>query len=268
MATPPAPSPRTPISERRALRGVRELLAGVTRATAPSQVLAGVTLLAIAIPEQLATSRLAGAPAFFAMIAFIVATLVFVAAGSNPVVSVGADSTIAPLFAVSLARLAPFGSTGYLEVVAVTAVTTGIVLSIIGVARLGWIADFLSAPIVTGFLGGIGLIIIVHQLPDALGVAAGGSSIYQRLHVVASELGHLSAWSVALALGTLALLVVGERVNARLPWALVAILVASALSVTLSLSHHGVVELGAVTLGGPRWRLAWLSTSQWATVLS
>lgn len=268
MATPPAPSPRTPISERRALRGVRDLLAGVTRATAPSQVLAGVTLLAIAIPEQLATSRLAGAPAFFAMIAFIVATLVFVAAGSNPVVSVGADSTIAPLFAVSLARLAPFGSTGYLEVVAVTAVTTGIVLSIIGVARLGWIADFLSAPIVTGFLGGIGLIIIVHQLPDALGVAAGGSSIYQRLHVVASELGHLSAWSVALALGTLALLVVGERVNARLPWALVAILVASALSVTLSLSHHGVVELGAVTLGGPRWRLAWLSTSQWATVLS
>ncbi len=268
MATPPAPSPRTPIGERIALRGVRDLLVGVTRASVPGQVLAGVTLLAIAIPEQLATSRLAGAPAFFAMIAFVVATLVFAAAGSNPIVSVGADSTIAPLFAVSLTRLAPFGSSAYLEVVAVTAVTTGLVLTVIGLARLGWIADFLSAPIVAGFLAGIGLIIIVHQLPDALGVAAGGSSIYQRLHVVASELGHVSAWSIGLAVGTLALLAVGERRNARLPWALAGILVATVLSVALSLAHHGVAELGAVTVGGPQWRLRWLGASQWATVFA
>ncbi len=268
MATPSAPGSRTPIGERTSLRGVRDLLSGVTRASAPGQVLAGVTLLAIAIPEQLATSRLAGAPAFFAMIAFIVATLVFVASGSNPIVSVGADSTIAPLFAVSLARLAPFGSTGYLEAVAVTAVTTGVVLTVIGVARLGWVADFLSAPIVAGFLGGIGLIIIVHQLPDALGVASGGSSIYQRLHVVAGELGHVSGWSVGLAAGTLALLVVGERLNARLPWALAGILLATVLSVTLTLSHHGVAELGAVAVGGPQWRLRWLGASQWAAVLT
>ena len=263
-----APSARTPIGERTALRGVRDVLAGVTRANAPGQVLAGVTLLAIAIPEQLATSRLAGAPAFFAMIAFIVATLVFVASGSNPIMSVGADSTIAPLFAVSLARLAPFGSGGYLEVVAVTAVVTGVVLAVIGVARLGWIADFLSAPIVAGFLAGIGLIIVVHQLPDALGVASGGSSIYQRLHVVAGELGRVSGWSVALALGTLALLVLGERLNARLPWALAGIVVATVLTVALSLSHHGVAELGAVTVGGPQWRLRWLGVGQWATVLT
>jgi MFS superfamily sulfate permease-like transporter len=263
-----APSARTPIGERTALRGVRDVLTGVTRANAPGQVLAGVTLLAIAIPEQLATSRLAGAPAFFAMIAFIVATLVFVASGSNPIMSVGADSTIAPLFAVSLARLAPFGSSGYLEVVAVTAVVTGVVLAVIGVARLGWIADFLSAPIVAGFLAGIGLIIVVHQLPDALGVASGGSSIYQRLHVVVGELGHVSGWSIALALGTLALLVLGERLNARLPWALAGILVATVLAVALSLSHHGVAELGAVTVGGPQWRLRSLGVGQWATVLT
>ena len=268
MATRSAPGARTPIGQRTALRGVRDVLAGVTRASAPGQVLAGVTLLAIAIPEQLATSRLAGAPAFFAMIAFIVATLVFVASGSNPIMSVGADSTIAPLFAVSLARLAPFGSSGYLEVVAVTAVTTGVVLTVIGVARLGWIADFLSAPIVAGFLAGIGLIIVVHQLPDALGIASGGSSIYQRLHVVVRELGHVSGWSVALALGTLALLVLGERLNARLPWALAGIVVATVLAVALSLSHHGVAELGAVTVGGPQWRLRWLGASQWATVLT
>lgn len=268
MAKRPGSSDRTPIGERRASRGLVDLFAGVTRRSAASQFLAGVTLLAIAIPEQLATSRLAGAPAFFALLAFIAATLVFVLVGSNPIVSVGADSTIAPLFAVSLARLAPVGSSTYLEVTAVTAVVTGLVLAVIGVARLGWIADFLSVPIVAGFLSGIGLIIIVHQLPDALGVASGGSSVYQRLHVVVGELGHVSGWSVALAVGTLALLVVGERLNPRLPWALAGILVATLLAASLSLAHHGVTELGAVAVGGPIWRLRWLGATQWTTVLT
>ena len=82
---------RTPIGQRTATRGLNHIFAGVTRANMPGQLLAGVTLLAIAIPEQLATSQLAGMPAFTAMIAFITATLVFVLVGSNPIVSVGAD---------------------------------------------------------------------------------------------------------------------------------------------------------------------------------
>src|ERR1039458_10544150 len=98
---------RTPIGLRAPARGPRETFKGVTRENFPGQLLAGVTLLAIAIPEQLATSQLAGVPAFMAMIAFITATLVFVFFGSNPIMSVGADSTIAPLFAVVLLRLPP-----------------------------------------------------------------------------------------------------------------------------------------------------------------
>ncbi len=88
--------------------------------TYAGQILAGVTLVAIAIPEQLATSQLAGVPAFLALIAFIAATLVFVLVGSNPIVSVGADSTIAPLFAVVLIRLRPRFSTLVPGMVAVT----------------------------------------------------------------------------------------------------------------------------------------------------
>ena len=93
----------------------------------------------------------------------------------------GADSTIAPLFAVVLIRLAPVSSTLYLELVAVTAVVTGLAVMAVGLLRLGWIADFLSLPIVTGFLFGIGVIIVVHQLPSALGIAHGGTTIVQRL---------------------------------------------------------------------------------------
>jgi sulfate permease, SulP family len=259
---------RTPIALRRPERGLKDTFLGVTRQNFGLQMLAGVTLLAIAIPEQLATSQLAGVPAFLAMIAFITATLVFVLFGSNPIVSVGADSTIAPLFAVVLVRFAPVTTPLYLELAAATAVVTGIGVLSVGLFKLGWLADFLSVPIVTGFLCGIGAIIIVHQLPSALGVASGGTSITQRLHTVFSELGHVSGWSVALAFGTLVVLVIGERLNAKLPWALAAIAVATVLAVALKLDQHGVKQLGAVHAGPPEWHLRWLSTGQWGVVLT
>jgi SulP family sulfate permease len=259
---------RTPIGLRRPARGLKQTFIGVTRKNLGPQILAGVTLLAIAIPEQLATSQLAGVPAFVAMIAFITATLVFVFVGSNPIVSVGADSTIAPLFAVVLVRFAPVSTTLYMELVAATAVITGLAVLGVGLLKLGWIADFLSVPIVTGFLCGIGVIIIVHQLPSALGVASGGTSIIQRVHTVISELGHVSGWSVAIALGTLVVLVVGEKLNARIPWALGAIAVGIILAVALHLQQHGVTELGAVHVGPPTWHLHWLTSGQWGVVLT
>ena len=262
------PAPRTPVARRVATHGLPHLFQGVTRATVPRETLAGITLLAIAIPEQLATSQLAGAPAFFAMIAFIAATLAFTFFGSNPIVSVGADSTIAPLFAVAIAHLAVTGSTQYLTLVAATAVVTGILVAAVGLLRLGWMADFLSAPIITGFMAGIGVIIIVHQLPKALGVAGGGESVGGRLGAIAGQLAHVQGWPLALAIGTLALMVMGERVNPRWPTALLAVLAATALTALLSLGHHGVSELGSVMVGTPTWRLRWLSIHQWGVVVA
>ena len=261
------PVTRTPIAHRVHDRGPRDLLAGVTRENLTGEILAGVTLLAIAIPEQLATSQLAGVAAFSAMIAFIGATLAFTLFGSNPIVSVGADSTIAPLFAVALLRLALPYSQQYFALVAITAVVTGVLVAGVGLLKLGWLGDFLSLPIVTGFMSGIGVIIIVHQLPHVLGVSAGGESVASRLASLSHQLGHASTWSLVIALGTLVVMVVGERVNARLPMALVAVLGFSALTSMLSLSHHGVQVLGTVVVGGPTWRMHWLSAHEWAGVV-
>jgi SulP family sulfate permease len=259
---------RTPIGQRKATRGLDHIFAGVNRANMPGQLLAGVTLLAIAIPEQLATSQLAGMPAFTAMIAFITATLVFVLVGSNPIVSVGADSTIAPLFAVALLRLALPASTQYYELVAATALVTGVLLVAIGLLKLGWFADFLSLPIVIGFMSGIGVIIVVHQLPHVFGIAGGGDSVIQRLQAIVDNFHHVSVWSIVLALGTLAAMTVGEKINPRMPWALAAVLVGTILCVTLSLSNHGVQELGAVIVGLPSWRLRWFSLHEWSVIVT
>jgi sulfate permease, SulP family len=243
-------------------------MSGLTRENTAREVLAGVTLLAIAIPEQLATSQLAGVAAFSAMIAFIAATLAFTLFGANPIVSVGADSTIAPLFAVALLRLAAPNSSQYFTLVATAAVLTGIVVGVVGLFRLGWLADFLSMPIVTGFMSGIGVIIIIHQLPHVLGVSGGGESVASRLSALARELDHVNTWSLAIALATLALMILGEKFNPRLPTALVAVLGFSLLSSLASLSRHGVQQLGSVVAGGPTWRLQWLSVHDWGAVLT
>ena len=268
MASEDSQNRRTPVGSRVVARGLNQTLLGLNRQNFPAQLLAGVTLLAIAIPEQLATSQLAGVPAFTAMISFIVASLVFFFAGSNPIVSVGADSTIAPLFAVALLRLAPASSTTYLELVAVTAVVTGLVLVGIGLLRLGWVADFLSLPIIAGFLGGIGLIIIVHQMPRALGVNAGGEGLIVRLISLSHHLGSTSGWSIAIAVGTLVVMMIGERVNPRMPWALGAVAVSTILSAVMTLSRHGVQELGAVSAGLPAWRMHWFGVHEWGVILT
>ncbi|MFI5036271.1 MAG: SulP family inorganic anion transporter [Acidimicrobiales bacterium] len=259
---------RVKVGQRVESRGLRHMLAGLTRENLTGEVLAGVTLLAIAIPEQLATSQLAGVPAFTALIAFIVGGAAFLVLGSNPIMSVGADSTIAPLFAVALLRLAAPSSAPYLSLLAATALVTGVLVAAVGLLRLGWLADFLSLPIIGGFMAGIGVIIVVHQLPRVLGVPSGGESVAARLRWLAHHLGHVSAWSIALALGTLAVMVVGERVNARWPTALVAVIGATLLSVGLSLARHGVVLLGSVSVGWPTWRLHTLTLHAWGVVVT
>ncbi len=129
---------------------------------------------------------------------------------------------------------------------------TGLAVMAVGLLRLGWIADFLSLPIVTGFLFGIGVIIVVHQLPSALGIAAWWHVGSSNARTGSSAISRLaSGWSIALALGTLAVMLVGEKINARLPWALGGILVAT-ISARRSPSHTTASrELGTVVVGLP-----------------
>ena len=182
--------------------------------------------------------------------------------------AIGADSTIAPLFAVALLRLALPNSPAYLSLVAATAIVTGLMVAAVGALKLAWLADFLSLPIVAGFMSGIGVIIVVHQLPRVLGVTSGGDSVGARLSSLSHHLGHVSAWSVGLAMGTFIMMLVGEKLNPRLPMALVAVVGASVLGATLSLTHHGVSELGAVIAGLPAWRLRWFTLHEWSAIVT
>ncbi|MDA8290799.1 MAG: SulP family inorganic anion transporter [Actinomycetota bacterium] len=230
-------------------------LRGYRRAWLAPDLLAGMALLAVAVPEQLATARLAGMPLITGYYAFVAGSVVFALLGSSPQLSVGADSTIAPLFAAGVAHVASSGSARYADTVGLVAVTVGVIVALVGLLRLGWIAELLSAPIIAGFMSGIAVIIVVHQVPDLLGVpGSSGSTVHRLVHAL-EQLGRAHPGSVALAGSVLVVVVVAEHVDRRLPGALVA-LVASALAVyALGLHAHGVAVLGHVAGGLPRWGL-------------
>ena len=229
--------------------------------------LAALTLLVIAIPEQLATSRLAGMPLITGYYAFIAGTIAFAVLGSNPQLSVGADSTVAPLFAVAIARLAPGGSAAYRDRVAVLAVAVGLTVALVGVLRLGWIADFLSTPIITGFLAGVAVIIAVHQLPDLLGVAGGGGSTVHRLHVLVRNIGDTNGWTVGVGLAVLVVVIGGELIDRRVPGALIGLVASTLVVRTALLQHHGVAVIGRFPHGAPHWGLTGFSWSELRGVL-
>ncbi|MBO0769627.1 MAG: SulP family inorganic anion transporter, partial [Solirubrobacterales bacterium] len=220
---------------------------------------AGLTLLAIAIPEQLATSRLAGATPISGYYAFIAAALVFALFGAGRWLSVGADSTIAPMIAAGLAPLALAGSHRYAQLAAILAVSIGVLVLLAWALRLGWMAEFLSAPIITGFLAGVASVIVVHQLPDLFGLPPGTGSNVHRLVSALTRLSRAHALDIVIGLGVLALVLILERVSARLPAVLIA-MSAATLSVPLAgLRGHGVALLGHISRAAPSLGLSGLS---------
>ncbi|ORU98125.1 hypothetical protein AWB93_14690 [Mycobacterium bohemicum] len=224
-------------------------------------LVAALTLLAIALPEQLATARLAGMPPITGFYAFVAGSVMFALLGSNPQMSVGADSTIAPLFAVGIAAVVSATSPDYVAMVGILAVLVGLVVALVGLLRLGWIAEFLSAPIISGFLGGVAVIIVVHQLPDLLGLPGAGGSTLHRLGATLSGLHLINGWALGIGVGVFIIVVVAERLDRRLPGALVGLIGSTILVAALKLHAHGVMVLGAVAHGAPHLGLHGLSWS-------
>ena len=195
-------------------------------------VIAGLTLAAIAVPEQMATARLANMPALTGLYAFIAGSLMIAAFGASRQMSVGADSTIAPVVAAGVVTVAAVGTPQYQHLVACMAIAVGAILVLAGLLKLGWIADFISTPVVTGILAGIAVEILVRQLPSVLGVPGGGSSTLDRVRHIARQLPQINGWTLGLAATVLVVMVIAERIDRRIPGALIG-LVASSVALAL-----------------------------------
>jgi len=227
-------------------------LGGWTPKDLNGDLVAGITLAAIAIPEQMATARLGGFAPEIGFFAFVAGSVAFAVFGANRHLSAGADSTITPLFTGGLALLATTGSPHYLALAGMLALMVGLIVALSGVLRLGWIADLLSVPVTTGFLAGIAIHIIVSQLPGLLGLPAESGETLRRVGEIASSLHLTNPYSLALGFGVFAIVFVAERISARIPGALIGVVLATAAVVAFGLADRGVAVLGALPNGLPK----------------
>jgi MFS superfamily sulfate permease-like transporter len=224
-----------------------------------ADAVAGLTLAAIAIPEQMATARLAGLPPRIGFFALLAGAIGFALFGASRRLSVGADSTIAPIFAGALVALAAAGPANYATAAAALALLVGLILVCGGALRFGFIADLLSIPVMTGFLLGIAGHILVSQAPSLLGVEPSPGPLVQQALSLISRAQAANPWTLVIGLGVLAIMLAGERLSPRFPGALIGLCLAELATVALGLEARGVATLGSLGGAAPGFSLPMIS---------
>jgi SulP family sulfate permease len=233
----------------------------------PQDLIAGLTLAAIAIPEQMATARLGGFSPQIGFYAFIAGSFGFALLGGNRFLSCGADSTITPIFAGGLALMAASGSADHEALAAALALMVGAVMVAAGVFRLGGIANLLSTPVTVGFLAGISIHILVSQMPGVLGLPSPSGPMLERIAELARHVGEANIYTVCIGFGVLAVVAMSEAISARIPGALIGLVAATIAVILADLEHKGVAVVGTVSGTLPAPSLPDISPERWARLV-
>jgi SulP family sulfate permease len=215
-------------------------------------VVAGVTAAAVVLPKAMAYAAVAGLPVEVGLYTAFVPMVVYALLGSSRVLSVSSTTTLAILSATALGLAVPDGNPARL--VTATATLTalaGAMLVLFRLLRLGFVADFISAPVLTGFKAGIGLVIVLDQIPKLLGIHITKHGFFLDLLEVVRHLPEASLITVAVAAATMLVLIGTERIFPRAPASLVAIAGAIAASWFFGLQGSGVSIVGHIPQGLP-----------------
>jgi sulfate permease, SulP family len=217
-----------------------------------ADAVAGLTTAAVVIPKSMALATIAGLPAEAGLYTALVPMLVYALLGTSRPLSVSTTATIAILTATAVAAVAPAGSPSeWLAAASTLALLVGAILAIASLLRLGFVANFISDPVLTGFKAGVGLVIIVDQFPKLLGVHIEKAGFLQNVVSIAAHAPETSLPTLALGFGTLALVLGVEHVFPRAPAPLLAVIAGIAASTLLSLESAGIEVVGVVAGGLP-----------------
>ena len=212
---------------------------------------AGLSVAAIALPVGIAYADLAGVPAVIGMYSAIFPLLAYALFGSSRQLMTGPDAATCIIVAASLGPLAGGDPDRYLTLMVILTLMTGVMFVVAGWSRLGFIANFLSQPILTGYLNGIALLIIAGQLQKLFGYSGEAEEFFPKLTEFIDKVDHSHLPTLVLGLGLLTVLIVLRRMAPKLPAALIVVVVGIAAVVTLGLDQGGVAVLGSVPAGLP-----------------
>jgi high affinity sulfate transporter 1 len=237
-----------------AVPGVRAL-AGYRRSWLRHDLIAGLVLTTLLVPQGMAYAELAGLPAITGLYTTILCLVGYALFGPSRILVLGPDSSLGPMIAATLLPI--LGSNGSPEraiaLASMLALIVGAIMIVAGIARLGFIADLLSKPTQIGYMNGLALTILVGQLPKLFGFSTSANGLINEAKAFVNGLGNGEAVAAAAAVGilSLALILFLARRLPKLPGVLIAVVAAIAASAAFDLSSHGVSLVGTLPSGFP-----------------
>jgi len=220
----------------------------------PVEIVAGLTLAALAIPEVMGYTKISGTPVITGLYTMLIPMLLFAFLGSSRHLVVSADSATAAILAAGLVGLANTGTDEYMALVAVLAIMAGVFVIVARVIGLAFLADFLSSSVLAGFLTGVGIQVALGQVSGMLGLKGGGHGTLQKIWADILQLDQINYKALGVALAVLVVIVGARKISKRIPGALIAVAGAIAASWVLDFGSFMHV-LGSVPSGLPHFAL-------------
>jgi high affinity sulfate transporter 1 len=221
-----------------------------------SDVIAGITLAALGIPEVMGYTRIIGTPIITGLYTLFLPVLAFALLGSSRHLVVSADSATAAMVAAALTTLSFTASTPrYVELTSLIALVTAGILLVARILRLGFLADFLSRTVLIGFLTGVGIQVAGGEINEMLGIEKSGHGFLRQLFHTLQHLGDTQRPSLFISLAVVGIIVGFEFLNHKIPGGLIAVVGMTAASAFFHWSDHGMQVVGAVPGGLPHLRV-------------
>jgi high affinity sulfate transporter 1 len=218
-------------------------------------IIAALTVWALLVPEAMAYASLAGVPPEYGLYAAPLALVGYAIFGSSRQLVVGPSSTVAIMSAATVALLATPGTDEFIQLTILLALITGVVAIVLGIFRAGVIADFMSKPVLHGFVVGLALTIAVGQLDKLLGYSIDDGNFFQEIWYIIRDLGETHWLTLTVGVISLALLFLMHRFIPKVPAALTVVFLSIAAVSILNLDEEGVHIIGEIPAGLPSFGL-------------
>jgi len=218
----------------------------------PANIMAGITLAALAIPEVMGYTRISGTPVITGLYTLLIPMALYAVFGSSRHLVVGADSATAAILASSIAEMAAPRSGEWLALAGLLALMAAGFLFVARIARVGFLSDFLSRTVLVGFLSGVGIQIAAGEISGMLDLPAAGHGTVNKLVTTVRDLQQTNPTSLVVAVAVIVIITVSRRISKRIPGALIAVIGGIIASWSLNLESCGVKVLGPVPGGLPK----------------
>ena len=232
--------------------GVR-VLRTYERSWLSRDLIAGIVLVTLLVPQGMAYAELAGLPAITGLYTTVICLVAYALVGPSPILVLGPDSSLGPMIAATILPLAAGSEEMAIALAGMLALLVGVVTVGAGVAKLGFVADLLSNPVRTGYLAGLAITIFIGQLPKLFGFSTDADGLVAESQAFVQGLreGLTNPWALGIGLLSLVIILGLKRLSPRTPGILIAVVVAIVFSVVLDLAARGVSVIGVLPQGFP-----------------